>query len=106
MSRLDARRRASLPKNAFAYIDSRGRRRLPIHDEAHVRNALARFNQVDFEHDAARERVRQRLLYAATKYGIVSIGFFTGQLQSARRQDTQSAPLPKGVLTRPMSDIV
>ena len=28
---------------------------LPIHDEAHVRNALARFGQVDFEDDAARE---------------------------------------------------
>src|SRR5262245_48086728 len=28
----------------FAYVDSKGRRRLPIHDEAHVRNALARFN--------------------------------------------------------------
>src|SRR3989442_15509017 len=105
MSRLAPRRRASLPKTAFAYIDSRGRRRLPIHDEAHVRNALARFNQVDFEHDAARERARQRLLHAAKKYGIVPIGFITGQLQSARRQATYPAPLPTGPVTLLMTAI-
>jgi hypothetical protein len=50
--------RANLPNSAFAYVDSRGRRRLPIHDERHVRNALARFNQVAFEDERARERVR------------------------------------------------
>jgi class 3 adenylate cyclase len=85
MSRLDARKRARLPASAFAYIDSRGRRRLPIHDEAHVRNALARFNQVIFEDDAARERARKRLLNAAKKYGIVPVGFITGQLQYEQR---------------------
>jgi class 3 adenylate cyclase len=85
MSRLDASKRARLPARAFAYVDSRGRRRLPIHDEAHVRNALARFNQVGFENDAARERARKRLLNAAKKYGIVPIGFITGQLQHEQR---------------------
>lgn len=88
MSRLDARKRASLPKSAFAYVDSRGRRRLPIHDEAHVRNALARFNQVVFEHDAARERARKRLLNAAKKYRIVPVGFITGQLHYEQKQGT------------------
>lgn len=88
MSRLDASKRASLPASAFAYVDSRGRRRLPIHDEAHVRNALARFNQVAFENDAARERARKRLLTAAKKYGIVPIGFITGQLQQEKRHAT------------------
>ena len=42
-----------LPDRAFAYVDSHGTRRLPIHDAAHVRNALARFGQVAFEDDAA-----------------------------------------------------
>jgi len=88
MSRLDAGKRARLPVSAFAYVDSRGRRRLPIHDEAHVRNALARFNQVLFEDDAARERARKRLLNAAKKYGIMPVGFITGQLQSERRDAT------------------
>jgi class 3 adenylate cyclase len=105
MSYLDARKRASLPNRAFAYIDSRGRRRLPINDEAHVRNALARFNQVDFEDEPARERARKRLLNAAKKYGIVPIGFITGQLHSARAQATHAAPLPKGFVTLLMTDI-
>jgi class 3 adenylate cyclase len=88
MSRLAARKRARLPASAFAYIDSRGRRRLPIHDEAHVRNALARFSRVGFEDEAARERTRTRLLNAAKKYGIVPVGFITGQLQSERSNAT------------------
>ena len=86
MPELDGKARAQLPDSAFAYIDSRGRRRLPINDEAHVRNALARFNQTSFEDEAARDRARTRLLKAAKKYGIVPIGFMTGQLQSQSRQ--------------------
>ncbi len=82
MSQLTSRKRARLPKSAFAYVDSKGRRRLPIHDESHVRNALARFGQVAFEDEAARERARKRLLTAAKKYKIVPIGFMTGQLRS------------------------
>jgi len=85
MPRLSTTTRAGLPDRAFAYIDSRGRRRLPIHDVGHVRNALARFNQVAFEDDAARERARKRLLVAAKKFGIVPIGFITGQLADEQR---------------------
>ncbi|MDQ7858851.1 MAG: adenylate/guanylate cyclase domain-containing protein [Armatimonadota bacterium] len=85
MPRLSAGARARLPATAFAYIDSRGRRRLPIHDRAHVKNALARFNQVVFEDEAARERARTRLLVAARRYGIVPVGFVTGQLRQERR---------------------
>src|ERR671922_1371289 len=88
MARLKTRKRAGLPDRAFAYIDSRGRRRLPINDRSHVKNALARFNQVGFEDEAARERARKRLLNAAKKYGIVPVGFITGQLQSERRDAT------------------
>jgi class 3 adenylate cyclase len=85
MARLSASERSQLPDSAFAYIDSSGRRRLPIHDEAHVRNALARFERVAFENDAARERARIRLLNAAKKYRIVPVGFITGQLRSEGR---------------------
>jgi class 3 adenylate cyclase len=88
MPKLSASERARLPDSAFAYIDSRGRRRLPIHDEAHVRNALARFNQVSFEDDKARERARRRLLNAAKKYKIVPVGFIDGQLRSERKHAT------------------
>jgi hypothetical protein len=88
MSQLNSKKRSRLPDRAFAYIDARGRRRLPINDESHVRNALARFNQVAFEDEAARERARTRLLTAAKKYGIVPIGFMTGQLRSQMSEAT------------------
>ncbi|MBV9889859.1 MAG: adenylate/guanylate cyclase domain-containing protein [Rhizobacter sp.] len=88
MSQLNASKRATLPDSAFAYVDSKGRRRLPINDEPHVRNALARFNQVAFEDEAARERARKRLLVAARKYGIVPIGFVTGQLETRASEAT------------------
>lgn len=88
MSQLNSKKRAKLPNRAFAYVDSQGRRRLPINDESHVRNALARFTQVAFEDEAARERARKRLLTAAKKYGIVPIGFVTGQLESRMSEAT------------------
>jgi class 3 adenylate cyclase len=109
VARLDAEERAQLPSSAFAYIDSRGRRRLPIHDEAHVRNALARFNQVVFEDETARQRARTRVLNAAKRYGIVPVGFITGQLRSERDRGEQQAraplDLPTGFVTMLMTDI-
>lgn len=83
---LSEKDRALLPDSAFAYIDSRGRRRLPINDAVHVRNALARFNQTTFEDEDARDRARTRLLRAAKKYSIVPVGFITGQLKTQSRQ--------------------
>ncbi len=111
MARLKTSKRTRLPDSAFAYVDSRGGRRLPVHDKAHVRNALARFNQVVFENDAARERARKRLLNAAKKFRMVPVGFITGQLESERRQgqreatSTNAASLPTGFVTLLMTDI-
>jgi class 3 adenylate cyclase len=98
VAQLDAKTRAQLPDSAFAYVDAEGRRRLPINDAAHVRNALARFNQVSFEDEAARDRARLRLLRAAQKHGVVPIGFIRAQLQPLSR-------LPKGRVTFLLTDI-
>jgi class 3 adenylate cyclase len=105
VGRLTNAERAALPDRAFAYIDSAGRRRLPIYDAAHVRNALARFEQVAFESTAARERARSRLLAAAKRYRIVPIGFIDRQLQSERERATGLDLLPTGFLTMLLSDI-
>jgi class 3 adenylate cyclase len=106
MPTLSARERASLPDRAFAYIDSQGNRRLPMHDESHVRNALARFGRVRFENDAARERARRRLLQAAKRYGIVPVGFIDGQLRSERSARTPDfSTFPTGAVTFLMTDI-
>jgi class 3 adenylate cyclase len=96
--RLSAKERSKLPNSAFAYIDSRGRRRLPIHDASHVRNALARFSQVAFEDEDARDRARSRLLRAAQKHGIMPLGFISAQLQPQRN-------LPTGNVTFLAADI-
>jgi class 3 adenylate cyclase len=103
MARLKPGKRARLPDRAFAYVDAGGRRRLPIHDKAHVRNALARFSQVAFEDHAAREQARKRLLNAAKKFRIVPVGFITGQLESEGRR--APAGLPRGFVTLLMTDI-
>jgi class 3 adenylate cyclase len=109
VARLDAANRAKLPNSAFAYVDSRGVRRLPIHDPAHVRNALARFGQVRFEDDQVRDRARARLLKAAKRYGIVPVGFITGQFESEREIGRLGAgepvPLPSGFVTMLLTDI-
>src|SRR5215831_16489278 len=111
MPQLSTRARARLPNSAFAYVDSTGQRRLPIHDEAHVRNALARFEQTRFEDAAAREAARRRLLSAAKKHRIAPVGFITGQIATERlRGETRgragvAGDLPAGQVTFLLTDI-
>jgi class 3 adenylate cyclase len=106
MARLSSAERSALPDRAFAYIDSQGRRRLPIVDAPHVRNALARFNRVEFESAAAREVARGRLLRAARRFRIVPIGFIDAELRSVRDSTSvQGDVLPSGFVSLMMIDI-
>lgn len=104
MATLSAKQRASLPDSAFAYVDSQGSRKLPIPDEAHVRNALSRFGQVRFESEEARERAFRKLLEACAKYGIAPVGFVTRRLREAQRGAAPSDK-PLGRVTLMMADI-
>ena len=70
MAELDAKTRDKLRSNQFAYVDSKGGEHLPIHDESHIRNAIARFDQTDFESKTARTRARLKILGAAKRHGI------------------------------------
>lgn len=70
MAELDTKDREKLRSTQFAYVDSKGGEHLPIHDEPHVRNAIARFNQTEFESKAAQDRARRKILSAAEMYGI------------------------------------
>ena len=70
MAELDTKQRTKLHKNQFAYVDSDGGEHLPIHDEAHIRNAIARFNQTDFESASAKEAARRKIVAAAKRHGI------------------------------------
>jgi hypothetical protein len=70
MATLNERDRDKLRKSQFAYVDRKGGEHLPINDESHVRNAIARFNQTDFESKTAKEAARKKILSAAERYGI------------------------------------
>ena len=59
--------REDLPDSAYAFP---GRRKEPLTDAAHVRNALARFDQVEGVSDAEREQAFANIRAAAKHYGV------------------------------------
>ena len=70
MATMTERDRDRLRKSQFAYVDREGGEHLPINDDAHIRNAMARWNQTDFQSATAKERARQRIVGAARRHGI------------------------------------
>jgi len=70
MTTLTERDRDRLRSSQFAYVDRKGGEHLPINDEAHIRNAMARWNQTEFQSKTAKERARQRIVGAARRHGI------------------------------------
>jgi hypothetical protein len=70
MAELDTEDRKDLRKDQFAYVDRDGGEHLPINDETHVRNAISRWNQTDFESKSAKEEARKKILRAAERYDI------------------------------------
>ena len=70
MAELDTADRKKLDKRQFAYVDREGTGHLPIHDEEHVRNAIARWNQTDFPTKTAKESARRKILAAARRHRI------------------------------------
>jgi len=70
MAELSTKERNRLKDDEFAYVDKDGERHLPIHDEEHVRNAIARFGQTHFESRAAKERAAKAILKAAKKHDV------------------------------------
>ncbi|HEY6202426.1 MAG TPA: DUF6582 domain-containing protein [Candidatus Limnocylindria bacterium] len=70
MSQLTETGRKHIARKNFAYVDKEGAEHLPIHDEEHVRNAIARFNQTAFESVDAKEKARRKILAAAKRHGI------------------------------------
>ena len=70
MTDLREKQRKSMPKAVFAYVDKNGEGHLPLNDESHVRNAMARFNQTAFPSVTAKEAARRKVVAAARKHGI------------------------------------
>ena len=59
--------RADLPDSVFAFPKER---KEPLTDASHVRNALARFDQVEDVSDAARDRAWANIKKAAQHYDV------------------------------------
>ena len=70
MATLDTEDRNRLKDSSFAWVDDHGERHLPINDEAHVRNAIARFNQTEFDEPGAKSAAARKILAAAKEHGI------------------------------------
>ncbi|WP_295446972.1 DUF6582 domain-containing protein [uncultured Thiodictyon sp.] len=67
MSKLTTKARAAVPDRQFAFP---AQRKEPLEDASHVRNAIARFDQVQGVSDAERDAAWQRILAAAKQYGV------------------------------------
>jgi len=70
MATLTEESRDRLRSSQFAYVDRKGEEHLPINDEAHIRNAIARWNQTEFESASAKEGARRKIVSAARRHGI------------------------------------
>jgi uncharacterized membrane protein len=70
MAELDTKARDKLRGSQFAYVDSKGGEHLPINDESHIRNAMARWNQTEFESQSKKEGARRKIVSAARQHGI------------------------------------
>lgn len=70
MAELSTKGRDRIRKADFAYVDKEGEGHLPIHDESHVRNAMSRWNQTDFESAEAKEKARKKIVSAAKRHDI------------------------------------
>ena len=67
MSTLDADDLKDLDESDFAFPKER---KEPLTDADHVRNAMARFNQVEGVSDSERDEAWRRIKRAANKHGI------------------------------------
>ena len=67
MSELTEKQRDHIDSDKYAFPKER---KEPIHDASHVRNAIARFNQVEGVSDDERDAAWRRIKKAADKHGV------------------------------------
>ena len=67
MPRLSALERNAMPARQFAFP---AQRKEPLENASHVRNAVARFDQVQGVSDEERDEAWQRIKAAASQYGV------------------------------------
>ncbi len=66
-SKMSTAKKDQLDDAQFAFPQER---KEPLNDAAHVRNAIARFDQVENVSDAERDEAWKRILRAADRFGV------------------------------------
>jgi hypothetical protein len=67
MATISTRKRDSMPAQRFAFPKER---KEPLNDASHVRNAIARFNQVEGVSETERAAAWRRIKTAAKRFGV------------------------------------
>jgi hypothetical protein len=67
MSELSTKKREKLPAETFAFPKER---KEPLNDARHIRNAVARFDQVEGVSNKERDAAWRRIRSAARRYGV------------------------------------
>ena len=67
MADLSSQKRDKMSEENFAFPRER---KEPLNDASHVRNAIARFDQVEGVSDQERDEAWQRIQQAAKKFGV------------------------------------
>ncbi len=67
MGEIDDKKRDTLSEAKFAFPKER---KAPLTDASHVRNASARFNQVEGVSQAEKQLAKKRIKSAARKFGV------------------------------------
>jgi uncharacterized protein DUF6582 len=67
MAELDAKNRNDLDEDQFAFPKER---KEPLNNASHVRNAIARFDQVEGVSDSEKDEAWSRIKRAAKKHGV------------------------------------
>jgi hypothetical protein len=70
MPELNTKAREELDRDQFAYVDRDGGEHLPINDESHIRNAISRFSQTDFQSENAKQEAAKKIMRAAKRHHI------------------------------------
>ena len=84
MSKLDTEERKEISAKEYAFPKER---KEPLEDAAHVRNAIARFNQVEGVSEAEKDAAWKRIVAAAKKFGV--------EVNESSRKELQAKPTRK-----------
>jgi len=84
MSKLDTEDRKKIPATKYAFPKER---KEPLENAAHVRNAVARFNQVEGVSEAEKDAAWKRIKAAAKKFDV--------ELDESSRKDLKPKPAKK-----------